>query len=446
MKPPFVFTLIHGTFSPKAAWIRTDSLMWRFLESRFPGCLITAPKWPGINTHRGRLKASDDIVQVLLQQHQEHPDAKHFIIAHSHGGTIALHACENERVRSSLSGVITLGTPFIHSRRRDLRVPVRVYEEIVKLGRNLWLVGLWTGAFLLLGVVSLAYDAVNAITAISAVDVFCLLLFIGLVLFSTKLRLGKSSLRALIAAPLKKARAKQRILYASMREPYCFLWDLRLFAISVDFDEARIYLRILRGLGGVAHFAHDVLSYAIRPGIYISFVLGFAVLLKRLYLFYERTPDVFGFLINSIYGIVTFQFWGLLWVLALSILLHGLMILWPLIRLHQYGYGEMSLWLNWLLDIHDRKSPGFGPKWSFWMARSRAKPGKRHSFFYNDQVVLEKIAEWIESPGLFTSVVGPGSETGKRQSASIFVRVVSWILLIALAIWLWLDPSMIYHI
>jgi pimeloyl-ACP methyl ester carboxylesterase len=442
MKPSFVFTLIHGTFSPDADWIRPDSFMQKFLERRFPGCLITAPIWPGINTHWGRLKASDDIAQVLLRQRQQYPDAKHFVIAHSHGGTIALHACGDELVRKSLSGVITLGTPFIHSRRRDLRVPVRVCEEIVKLGRNLSLAWLWTSASLLLGAVSFLYDA----EGVRAVDVFCLLLFIGIFLWSIKLRLRRSFLRAVFAATLKKARTKQHILYASMREPYRFVSDLRLFAISVDFDEARMYLRMLRGLGGLAHLAHYVLSHAIRPAVYISFVLGFAVLLKRLYLFYERTPDIVEFLIRSTYGIAEFQFWGLLWMLALSLLLHGLMILWPLIRLHQYGYGEMSLWLNWLLDIHDRKSPGFGPKWSFWRAPSEAKPGERHSFFYNDLAVQKKIAEWIESPELFPGADGPEPVPGKRQSAPIVVRVLSWILLMALAIWLWLEPSKIYHI
>ncbi|RJF95694.1 esterase/lipase family protein [Noviherbaspirillum saxi] len=450
MDPPYVFTLIHGTFRPKAAWTQPGSKLRDFLEARYPGCVITAPEWSGINTHIGRLKESENIGNCLLDQHQRHPAAKHFVIAHSHGGTIVLHACEDESVRQSLSGVITLGTPFIHSRRRDLRGPIRLFKEIVKLGRNLYLMWLWAITLLFLGVVAFIYEIANVNGRFSssvgtAVTVVCLVVFIGILFISIKLRLKKSILHAVIAVAFKKVRAKQRRLYVSMREPYRFVRDTRLLAVSVDLDEARMLLRILRGFGGLAHFIHDVLSYAIRPAVYISFLLGFAVLLKRMYLFYAKTPNVVEFLMRSSFGIAKFQLWGFFWIAILSLLLHGLMIVWPIVRLHRYGYGEESFWPNWLLDIHVRKSPGLGPKWSLKKVPSQVKFG-RHSFLYNDPVVMKAVAEWIESPELFATVSSPEQTLGKRPSGSMVVRVVSWILLAALAVWLWLDPIQIYHI
>jgi hypothetical protein len=43
------------------------------------------------------------------------PSAKHFIIAHSHGGNVALYAAE----RTQVDGIVCLATPFIHAAARD---------------------------------------------------------------------------------------------------------------------------------------------------------------------------------------------------------------------------------------------------------------------------------------------------------------------------------------
>jgi hypothetical protein len=449
-EPAHVFTLVHGTFSPNAAWTQPGSKFRVSLEARYPGCIITAPTWSGTNTHAERLKASTMVERCLMDQHRQHPHAQHFVIAHSHGGTIALHACENESVRGSVSGVVTLGTPFIHTRRRDLRAPVRLFKEMVKLGRNLLMVWLWAITVLIIAFASAIYDVADEINrfpsylgkVLTAVGVIA---FVAIVAVSIRRRLRKSVLHAEIAGLLRKARAMQRKVYAFMREPYRSVRDVRILAISVDLDEARVLLKFLRSLGGVAHFVHDVISYSIRPAVFVSFALGIAVLIKRMYQFYAKTPDVLDFLLRSSYGIATFQLWALLWIGGLSVLLHVLMIVWPILRLHRLGYGEESFWPNWLLDIHVRKSPGFGPKWALLKVRTRVRIG-RHSFFYNDPDVMRAIADWIDSP----AGVPPAAltqTTGRRPAfESILVRVVSWILLVALAVWLWLDPIRIYHI
>lgn len=450
MDPPFVFTLVHGTFSPDAPWTRPGSRIRRFLETRYPGCVITAPVWSGLNTHADRLKASDDIGAILLAQHLRHPAAKQVVIAHSHGGTVTLHACENPQVRESLSGVITLGTPFIHTRRRDLRVPVRLLKELVKLGRNLLLVWLWGWAFLSFSVILFIYTLFEEGMKIpphvgTAFAVAGLVGLLGLMGILLRWRLRKSPLHAAMAGPLRRVRNTQRRLHASMREPYERLRDLRLLAISVDRDEARLVLRFLRVAGGFAHVVHDVLSCALWPAVVTTFVVGVAVLLSRLHQFYAKTPDLFDFLLRSGFGIAKFQLWGFFWIALMSLVLHGLMVVWPFLSLRVWGYGERSIGLNWLLDIHVRKSPGFGPKWSFLQVRSKSTL-RPHSFFYNGPYVLRAMARWIDTPARFPAVEGPARPPAGRSRASPLVRLLAALLVAALALWLWCDPIQIYHI
>lgn len=50
----------------------------------------------------------------------EAPRAPHFVIAHSHGGNVALYALRDEGLKDRTTGVACLATPFIHVGERDL--------------------------------------------------------------------------------------------------------------------------------------------------------------------------------------------------------------------------------------------------------------------------------------------------------------------------------------
>jgi hypothetical protein len=56
----------------------------------------------------------------LKQLRRRWPNAHHFIIAHSHGGNIALHALHDTDLKRSIAGIACLATPFLNVRRRDL--------------------------------------------------------------------------------------------------------------------------------------------------------------------------------------------------------------------------------------------------------------------------------------------------------------------------------------
>ena len=114
-----VITLVHGTWAGTSGWVATGSFLRRELEQRFPHVTFRAFQWAGTNTHAARTEAGTRLAQFIRDGSAQHPHAQHFIVAHSHGGNVALYAMQDPAARDLVSGIVTLGTPFIHVRRRD---------------------------------------------------------------------------------------------------------------------------------------------------------------------------------------------------------------------------------------------------------------------------------------------------------------------------------------
>jgi len=84
---PLVITLVHGTWADtNAKWIQRDSMLCRQLYAEFAQVEIHAFPWSGKNSVGARKTAAED-----LRRHLECiPQADHFVIGHSHGGSVAL--------------------------------------------------------------------------------------------------------------------------------------------------------------------------------------------------------------------------------------------------------------------------------------------------------------------------------------------------------------------
>jgi hypothetical protein len=89
---------------------------------------ITPLLWTGENSIRIRDETAQALAKQLSAEHAEHPQATQLVIAHSHGGNIALHALHHlqKRDASQLCGadvanplVVTLATPFIEVHHAD---------------------------------------------------------------------------------------------------------------------------------------------------------------------------------------------------------------------------------------------------------------------------------------------------------------------------------------
>ena len=117
----YVVTLIHGTFASKAAWVKRGSpLCMSLAQSLEVPIIFKTFAWAGANRHAQGTEAGQRLAAQLARQLEEAPDAAHFVVAHSHGGNIALYAMKEEpRVAERLRGVICLNTPFVAITRRS---------------------------------------------------------------------------------------------------------------------------------------------------------------------------------------------------------------------------------------------------------------------------------------------------------------------------------------
>ena len=66
------------------------------------------------------MKAAVKLRADLYQAIHDYPSSKHVIIAHSHGGNVALYALKDAELRSRVSGLVTLATPFLFVESRRL--------------------------------------------------------------------------------------------------------------------------------------------------------------------------------------------------------------------------------------------------------------------------------------------------------------------------------------
>jgi hypothetical protein len=107
-------TLVHGTFSPAAAWVRSGSF-FRNETTRLLGDQVDFEvfRWSGRNSHGARVRAGAALRQQLLLALQRHPSSRHIVIAHSHGGNVARYALRDPSLRRRVAGLVCLATPFV---------------------------------------------------------------------------------------------------------------------------------------------------------------------------------------------------------------------------------------------------------------------------------------------------------------------------------------------
>jgi hypothetical protein len=88
------------------------------------GCAVVPFVWTGGNSHRARHRAAGDLAEQLRVQAEKTPEAQQWIVAHSHGGNVALNAAARLRgdgeAKGNVYGIATLATPFIHAYLRPV--------------------------------------------------------------------------------------------------------------------------------------------------------------------------------------------------------------------------------------------------------------------------------------------------------------------------------------
>jgi pimeloyl-ACP methyl ester carboxylesterase len=120
--PTLVVTLVHGTWAPKAAWLREDSLLCRSVLAAFPDQVLRfVPfRWSGHNSVSARFRGAQALAAKLGDMRQEWPEARHVLIGHSHGGFVALSALRGATQDERIRGAACLSTPFLLARVRPM--------------------------------------------------------------------------------------------------------------------------------------------------------------------------------------------------------------------------------------------------------------------------------------------------------------------------------------
>jgi pimeloyl-ACP methyl ester carboxylesterase len=126
--PAIVLTLVHGTFARRATWPRYGSPLRKRIAFLLAGHVVFRElSWSGYNTFRARMAGTTCLRELLLENLTKWPTARHFILGHSHGGSIALDTLRDPELAERIDGVVCLSTPFLVT--SDLNVP-KVFVEL----------------------------------------------------------------------------------------------------------------------------------------------------------------------------------------------------------------------------------------------------------------------------------------------------------------------------
>lgn len=132
---PVIAHLVHGTWPRGIAvhffpWLGRLPARPRWHEpgsdfrTQFEACGIkcVAFDWSGNNSVQSRREAAERLRLVLAATHAKCANAKQFVIAHSHGGNVAVQALNERAIDSRFlaQGLATLGTPFLLMRVSQL--------------------------------------------------------------------------------------------------------------------------------------------------------------------------------------------------------------------------------------------------------------------------------------------------------------------------------------
>jgi hypothetical protein len=112
--------LIHGTFAPDAEWTQEHAALATELNALFGSNIWVMPaSWSGDNAFDARNMASAKLRDAIQFLQRYFPNSKQLLIAHSHGGNVALYALQDLAPGHNVTGCACLATPFIHARLRD---------------------------------------------------------------------------------------------------------------------------------------------------------------------------------------------------------------------------------------------------------------------------------------------------------------------------------------
>ena len=388
-----VVTLVHGTFARDAAWVRESSKLVAALRQSDLGPLsVRTFKWSGRNSHHARLDAGRALARHIVAIGNEYPDASQHIIAHSHGGNIALYAMRDDRARAATRDIVLLATPLVVALPRDIAPSIKLFSYLIPLT-------LLSPLFTLVWIPStLAVTLLNQKAArnaeLAGMDwillgvAACLCGLVGIAGSWWVYRLWRR-LRNFVALRVRDVLlARQGEILERLALPDSLATPI--LNVSVVRDEAAAWLK------GVAWAAAAIHRRWNPRAVALLLLLGGVLMTSGMVMAW--LDETFAWWMLPLMILV-----GLLYVgaamgfvlLVFALLVQLLMMVWPkFFRGHPLGFGEQGLYENWLSNIITTRKLDGAAHWTDLTFHAKGR-GLRHSRVYEDDAIIRDVVDWM---------------------------------------------------
>lgn len=416
----YVVTLVHGTWAQDAAWTREGSQFCIHLDDELrkrgaASVRFTRCNWPAGDSHEDRRVGSILLHKHLRRQVREFPaseDNLHFVVAHSHGGNVALRTIRRSPLlKSEVSGLVTLATPFLAFSERKyglallpqmlidsakmmwdfvplmllITVPFFLIETLFRWLHFHWFLATISWMFRtshwLLGHVSTLYSILSS--------VFTMLIVVGLLAGNWP---DKDAIKAYRTAGRRMFRR-----YSSW-QPAGDLGDVRIFSVSSLPDEAYAVLTGSWWIHRVTGWGCRIVSW----GAVVILVAGVGGLPLIMIWMYSQAASPAGIWDWHVFVVEYRKF------LSSSVMLVAFLLTFVWTKFWLWVFGVTSPGLefsrpgdNLLLDVRAHRTlehPGFtcNLRSRFWDLIRHSRFGLFHSRVYSNPQTIAAMAEWIE--------------------------------------------------
>ncbi len=400
--PPVIVTLVHGTFARGTGWIQEGSTLRKAIAEALAAHGEAAPRnlafdvfeWSGHNAHKARIKAGYELASHIRELRQRHPHCRHFIVAHSHGGNIALLAHKHLPPELHALGIATLGTPFVFARPESHLAGKTLDDLLAEAPRH-------TDS--LAGVFAWAVGLPVALTADSWLrPVFGLTEFYWEILAGIAAGLLASQVFRFVFPPIARFghRLGAKRSAAKLAQAIAFPEVPRTHLLSFTYpgDEAQRLLDSLEATTSLPQRGVRFINTVMRPGFGIMMVGLFAAGMVSAILqsFIEFDDEALADSVANVFAtIVTITL--IVWMLLVSV-----RFILSFLRGHPWGFG----WER--PSLHAHVAIGVEPKADVPATKShihetvpfckQAVPGggMRHVGLYEDLRILKALATWMD--------------------------------------------------
>jgi pimeloyl-ACP methyl ester carboxylesterase len=392
---PIVVTLVHGTFAKGAPWTKDGSILRREIAAELGrqehDVIFDVFEWSGRNTHKARIKAGSQLADHIRELKKRYPLSKHFIVAHSHGGNVALLAHKHLPQNLHATGVTTLGTPFLYAQLPEELASAddQALRDIAKGGAVLRTIGMYLAIFAGIAITYLLDEYFKK----QNYDGILIAFGAGI---TTWLLLHKraSALLAWLLHPISPRRAAVRLGQALALKP---MPATHVLSFVYPGDEAGLLLNTLEKTTALPTMAvrwfKPIASSIVRAAYAITFMMA---LLSGAIAYLTGISDEMleSVVVGTGSGILLAGVGGWLSLLGIRYMLSFL-------RGHPAGFGwerpsihaHVDIGVTPVADVPGAKSNAH-QEVPFTIADD-AKRGLRHSGLYEDTRILKALAYWM---------------------------------------------------